>query len=202
MKLPRWLVATLLSVSVLLVIYTGGRVLWLKWQEYQRVEGLRRIIETEDYTALGPSPDYVQKFGGAAAVPVLIDALENKHPEIRNRCTALLGMLGPDAKAAVPALIATMNDRDVLVRIHAAEALWLIDRNTEAKSRVMSWLEDEHDLSLPLIIACLEAMGPDAREAVPALVHFLNHENPAVRMQAAKTIVKVDREAASAAGVR
>jgi hypothetical protein len=202
MKLPHWVVIALLGLSALLVFYTGGQVVWLKWREYQRVESLRRIIETEEYTELGPSPDHVQRFGGAAAVPVLIDALEHKHREIRNRSAALLGLIGPDARAAVPALIERLDDRDILVRIHAAEALWLIDRNDEAKLRLISWLDDEHNLSVPLIIEYLEMMGSDAREATPTLVHFLYHENPAVRMQAAKSLLKIDPDAAARAGVR
>jgi HEAT repeat protein len=48
----------------------------------------------------------------------------------------VLGNIGPDAKAAVPALLEICADSDKWLRQAAADALWRIDPQTAASDRV------------------------------------------------------------------
>jgi hypothetical protein len=67
--------------------------------------------------------------GGAEAVPVLIELLQEdpdqggRSAEVRAAAAVVLGQVGPEAKAAVPALTDALKDRDSLVRSMAADAL-------------------------------------------------------------------------------
>jgi hypothetical protein len=60
---------------------------------------------------------------GAAAVPDLVQALQNPDADVRLKAVAVLGRMGSDAAAAVPQLIPLLNDPDVDVRKAAARTL-------------------------------------------------------------------------------
>ena len=53
----------------------------------------------------------------------LVEVLNHKDKDVRYRAAEVLGMIGSDAKGAVPALIETLKDRDKKMRSHAAQAL-------------------------------------------------------------------------------
>jgi len=44
------------------------------------------------------------------AVPVLIESLNDRNPQVRGRAAAALGEIGPSAKESVPALLAMLQD--------------------------------------------------------------------------------------------
>ena len=58
-----------------------------------------------------------------AAVPALIDELNDPNPEYRREVEFALATIGPDAKAAVPGLIKELSDQDPRVQRTAAYAL-------------------------------------------------------------------------------
>jgi len=60
---------------------------------------------------------------GPAGIDTLIAALRGGDAETRNRAAWALGWLGPDAKAALPALINATKDADPTVRFLAEDAL-------------------------------------------------------------------------------
>jgi HEAT repeat protein len=60
---------------------------------------------------------------GAAAVPALIEALDNPHPAAREKAVEVLGRMGPDAAEAVPALVRLLDDPDESVRKATARTL-------------------------------------------------------------------------------
>lgn len=60
---------------------------------------------------------------GVAAVPTLLEALENKDPTVRARAASALARMGPTASSAVPALTKALSDPDEDVRRNAARAL-------------------------------------------------------------------------------
>src|SRR5437016_5999243 len=55
----------------------------------------------------------------AAAVPLLVTALQDRDPKIRSGAAIMFRWIGPAAKPAVPALLAALQDSDRTVR-HAA----------------------------------------------------------------------------------
>src|SRR5439155_533780 len=60
---------------------------------------------------------------GPTAVQALFEALPRSTSEERLRIVQALGVIGPQAAAAVPTLVASLTDSDVLVRREAAWAL-------------------------------------------------------------------------------
>ena len=73
---------------------------------------------------------------GDQAVPLLIEALTHDDPIIRRTAAETLGQLrfpvdnGLNLQPAVPHLEAMMaSDPDTLIRLHAAEAIWIITKN-------------------------------------------------------------------------
>jgi HEAT repeat protein len=116
------------------------------------------------------------------AVPILCEALKEK--ETREKAAWYLSEIGPEAKPAVPLLTELLTDRSDHLRIHAAAALWSIDRQPQTVLPVAvdvlhraAASEDPFSLlSLLSAIGVLGAMGPEAKEAVPELVALIEDE--------------------------
>jgi HEAT repeat protein len=62
------------------------------------------------------------KFGTAAVNP-LIEALKDSNPDRRGGAAYALGLIGPPAKAALPALLDTLSDKEPDVRRQASYAI-------------------------------------------------------------------------------
>lgn len=60
---------------------------------------------------------------GDAAVPSLVETLQDPDREVRAQAARALARMGPRAEPAIPALIAALNDSDKEVRMGAARAL-------------------------------------------------------------------------------
>ncbi|MBO0793610.1 MAG: HEAT repeat domain-containing protein, partial [Ktedonobacteraceae bacterium] len=63
---------------------------------------------------------------GIGAIPILIEALRHEEWRIRMSAASLLGMFGPDAITAVPALARALNDSKARVRRTVLKSLILI----------------------------------------------------------------------------
>jgi HEAT repeat protein len=106
------------------------------------------------------------------AVSLLIRALDDPSPRVREYAGVGLAELGPRAQRAIPKLIAVLGDEDRFVRFAAAGTLGLV-----------------------------VAVGSERRgEAVAALARTLDDKDPDVRLSAAGALVKMG-EARRAAGV-
>ena len=60
---------------------------------------------------------------GAAAVPALVESLQNPDAAVRLKAIEVLGRMGDDAKDAVPQLVRLLDDPDLNVRKAAARTL-------------------------------------------------------------------------------
>ena len=132
-----------------------------------------------------------------AAVPALVQELRNqgdgkdtiainigenaffRYPGPRSRAATALGQIGPEAKAAVPALAQVLKDDDSSIRTAAARALGNIGtaavpallkalQNDDARVRAAS-VTGLGQIS-PNAVSALGEIGADAKAAVPALV--------------------------------
>jgi rhamnogalacturonan endolyase len=63
------------------------------------------------------------QLGGAASVPLLQQALKSPNPTVRTRAGAVLALIGPAARDAVPALLQALRDGKWYVRWQALDAL-------------------------------------------------------------------------------
>ena len=97
------------------------------------------------------------------------------------------------AKAAIPALLETLQDQDEIVRITAAEAIVKIDR-TQSSNTVPTLVEllQEQNFTVRLrSVDLLRQMGAEAALALPALEKATQDEASIVRVWAAEAIEQV-----------
>jgi HEAT repeat protein len=96
------------------------------------IAGLKSPQEKDRIIAVRNMP--VQTKDAALIVPALIDALKDKHRDIRISAAIKLGSFGEYAKEAIPALQAALQDRDPQVREAAGIAISRIDPNAAPKT--------------------------------------------------------------------
>jgi HEAT repeat protein len=95
----------------------------------------RKALQSGDTTALV----------SADAIPVLIESLNDRNPQVRGRAAGLLGDLGPSAKEAVPALLATVKDDKGNLDSHTLDYL----RKVEEMKQKHPGLDVEVEFDLP-----------------------------------------------------
>lgn len=100
-----------------------------------------------------------------------------------------LGIIGPDARAAIPALARALRSPVPEVRLEAAAALGRIGpASVPALTEALSdkTLEVRHAAAF-----ALGEVGPDAQAAVPALVPMLNETNEPLRASVAYSLSRI-----------
>ena len=127
---------------------------------------------------------------GKPAVPFLIEALKEK--EIRAVVTFILGRIGPNAKAAVPALIEEIKDEDKNVRARAVEALGKI--GPETMPTLLAALKDKEPIVRVRAVQALGRLGPAAVKATSAIVDVMQDPDESVRSEAALALKKINQE--------
>jgi HEAT repeat protein len=149
---------------------------------------------------------------GQAAVPALIEALATDAPASREKAARILGCFGEAAAQAVPALTATLRDKDLDVRLAAAKALWNISKNPDLVIPVMiELLEEKWPASndggearrrfLQAVIESLGRIGLPAQAAIPALNQKTKDKNRHISeaaQYARKTVAPVGTNKAAA----
>ena len=152
----------------------------------------RSHLEAEaGYEALGPL--------ASAQVPSLIDLLSNDpSPEVRYITANVLGYIGPDARAAAPALFAATKETNNSVRNNAFAALGPILPDPQLAIPVLiAGLDDTESITRENAAIVLGRYGQQAKAAVPALVRTLSKNRAA-----GYGLKLIDAEAAARAGVR
>jgi HEAT repeat protein len=110
----------------------------------------------------------------------------------------MLGRIGPRAKAAVPALQKALRSRFSQVQVHAALALWKIERSPDAVPVLIERLANHNSTGRTDAAECLAEIGPDARAAIPTLVLACQSTGASdtgdlrVRPAAALALLKID----------
>jgi HEAT repeat protein len=106
-----------------------------------------------------------------------------------------IGELGPEAKEAIPILIETireMKDRDKRILFACNQAL--LGMGKEIVPHMIALLKDDTWEMRRGSAWVLGKLGPDAKDAVPALTEALNDPNHAVRTKAAEALKKIKGE--------
>src|SRR2546430_2307294 len=80
-----------------------------------------------------------------------------------------LGGIGPSARVATPALLDLTRSKDGLCRSVAAYSLWTIEKHKKALPTLIDLLNHDDLIVVETTCALLEAIGPEARIATPAL---------------------------------
>ena len=131
--------------------------------------------------------------GAKAAVPKLIETLQNSEgPACYGACYAL-GSIGSDAIDAKPALRKTLKGEDESLCLFSAWALAQIDPGCtetcgETVPVLVQGLEDENAQFRMQAASALQCLGPLAKPAAGALKKALQDEDEHVRQAAAEAL--------------
>lgn len=165
---------------------------------------------------------------GAAAVPELIKWTGDSSSRVRACAAYALGQVGPAAKPAAEALTNLLKDEDPVVRRYAVRAIGAIrpgpevmiplfvkamqDSDQGVQMRMLEAVTNAGKAAVPGLIkaldnpkaaywACviLRGIGPDAKEAVPALTKQLSVKDLEIPRAAALALGAIGPDAASAA---
>jgi len=174
LKLPRPRLS-LRTLAVLIAVWAVA--LWAGlsiWSPTRRLGRLLRadqpvFVRREAASSLGRDIPYWEV---DQAVNMLIDALHDPSPRVREYAGVGLAELGPRAERAIPQLITALNDEDRFARFSAAATLGFM----------------------------IDAGSAKRIEAATALTLTLADKDPDVRLAAAETLVKIG-ETKKAAGI-
>jgi HEAT repeat protein len=134
------------------------------------------------------------------ALAILIGSLTVKkvnHDYVADAAAKVLGQMGPEAKAAVPALKKVLANEDTWreTKVCVAEALWRITGEVQPTTEAfIPLLRDGENVRYNLwhLFKVLEEMGPLAKSTAPALRELLTHESKEVREAAASALKKIE----------
>lgn len=133
---------------------------------------------------------------GSRDVAALILQLTSRDESLRLRAAKALGGLGPDARAAVPALTAALADPDGDVRRAAAAALRRVQPDAKSSEELVrsiaADLKDPDDGVRLLAARSLGRLGSAAAGAVPALEAALADPDRDVRRAAADALARIN----------
>ena len=133
---------------------------------------------------------------GAAAIPVLQEALRDPDDRVRSCAAWAFNTMGPAAREAVPLLVEKLAEGKY-VREGASSALASI--GPAAVPALLKALEHEKPTVREGVAEALGAMGAKAREAVPSMAAVLEREaSPDVRFALSRSFGKIGPAASAA----
>lgn len=138
-----------------------------------------RSAATFAYTQISLPPE--------SAVPLLQQVLKDKQPSVRLVAAGRLRNLAAKAAAASTDLGTALADEDEAVRLAASEALVRI--GPPAVPALRTALESKNVNAKKLALACLSALGPTAKDALPAIEKAQQDADRAVS-EAAKVLAE------------
>ena len=148
------------------------------------VSALCRHTTVDDHDVRKFVVDILGSIGDAAAVPLLIDALDDADPNVSAAAAENLGKIG-DARA-LPSLVQALGKNDLWLRYTILEALSRIGKPVEMV--MLSSLAGENLLKKALF-DCLGTIGNE--EAVPLLLEGLGEKAKNAREAAVVALMKV-----------
>jgi HEAT repeat protein len=138
---------------------------------------------------------------GTPATQGLVELLKDKDPARRAGAAIALGALGKEAGKARPDLEEALKDDQVRVRVLAAEGVWLVSGEAAASVPVLGDAVKRAAVGVGtrrLAAEVLAAMGPRARDVVPALVEAARSQDELLAILAVQALGKIGPDAAAA----
>jgi HEAT repeat protein len=128
---------------------------------------------------------------GARAVPRVVKGLQNE--KLRKHAIKILGMIGPEASEAVPALVETMQDADEETRREAQFALAAIGpAAAPAVPELTRALDSENEEVQYSAVYALGRIGEQAKDSCPELLKLLGREEEFPRIAAIWALTRID----------
>jgi serine/threonine-protein kinase len=145
---------------------------------------------------LAPAPQTPPPTPAAPPPPAIPEAVQEQMAELKEgrgderwKAAETLGKIGGEARAAVPALIEALSERNATLRWRSAEALGRIG-DARAVAPLVAALSDRDGLVKTEAAKALGRLGPAAREAVPVLAQGLRDPDAFYRREAAKALAR------------
>jgi HEAT repeat protein len=138
--------------------------------------------------------------GGPNDVPALVKALGHEDAGIRIEAADDLGLIGPPAAGALPALLRVVEkDADRLARVAAAKAVAAIDpKDQTAVPALVEALKDKAGKARMRAVQALGDLGPAASSAVSDLVKAVKDSEPQVRWASSDALGQIGPAAEAA----
>ena len=136
--------------------------------------------------------------GAKSAIPVLIEMLNGNNKFMRENAAKALGSIGPEARTAIPALEKMLKDPEMANRIAAGKALWQIGRSKAGLTSLMNDAQNWSDMRTTSAVMALGEIGPDAGDAVPALIEAFNTNTIYGKALVAQALAKIGPQAKAA----
>src|SRR5262249_54003772 len=122
--------------------------------------------------------------------------------EVMHQAAALtLGAIGPDAKAAAPALKPLLKEKDFFTHINAAGALVCIGEAEVGIPHLLEVYKQQNFFGKGFVQMTVAHAGQEAKGAVPVLIEALKDKDPDVRSFAVVLLGKIGSEAKAAVPV-
>jgi HEAT repeat protein len=148
------------------------------------VRELIRAMKSEEgstgFAQLNAATDLLENIGPGAveAISILAETIDDADAGNRWVVVSAIGRIGPAAKAASPKVENVLRDREPRVRLAAAFALWSIEKRQTALVYLIQQLKSTDSADRQLAAEMLGAIGPEAGEAVPALLALAKDGEP------------------------
>lgn len=157
------------------------------------ISGLADALRDAEKAVRLEAAEALGKIGPRASPAALAlgNALKDKEAEVRKSSLSALSKIGPDASNAAPSLITALGDSE----LHDSALNTLVKIGKGAVRDLGRALTDSRNTKVRLeLIDILGQIGPDAREAVPALTKILGSEDyPSVQRAAREALAKIQK---------
>ena len=159
----------------------NGSRIYTVWKPITNFTDLLRLLaDSHEHPDPDSSPLSNITDLGDQAVPLLIEALTHDDPIIRRTAAETLGQLrfpvddGLDLQPAVPHLETMMaSDPDTLVRLHGAEAIWIITKNRKVVPGFIEALSDPDVEVRRFAVSMIGLVEADLQDVIQPLIGCL-----------------------------
>src|SRR5437870_3713948 len=152
------------------------------------------------FVGFSPNGKYLASAGDDGTTKLWNSATGKELAAFDSDTASILSRVGPNAAAALPALMRALGDADLGARRKGTEKLWpnKMDQNVRV-SGLMEGLRHEHAVIRAGAADALAQFGSAANAAVPFLIEATRDQSKFAREAAAAALQKIDGDAAKRA---
>lgn len=129
---------------------------------------------------------------GSEILPFLLELLDERSVYAKHLAMREIANLdSASIKKAMPKLVPLLRSDQPCIRFHSAVMLWKIEKNPASVPILAALLSENDDQLKHVVMESLGEIGPDAKEALPALRDAISNRSVSV-FEASETIRKIE----------